>query len=141
GARGAAHADRPPPRVRGRRVRPQCLPAPRRSQVGRLVLRRVRPRVHERHLAQRGARPDGSGQLGRRHHDRAHPNRGAAGVIAAIAASTLTLLKVGFLVLLYLFFFRAIRVVYLEISPKRNAPIVPTVPGPAAAKAAPPATK
>jgi hypothetical protein len=60
-------------------------------------------------------------------------------ITGALTASTLTLLKAGFLILLYLFLFRAIRAVYLEISPKRvrapaqrrhRRPIPPREPGP-----------
>ena len=49
-----------------------------------------------------------------------------------MSEATLTLLKLGFLLLLYLFLFRAVRAVYLEISPRRaaRAQVHPQVPVP-----------
>lgn len=62
----------------------------------------------------------------------------AKGIVLAgapgVNEATLKLLKAGFLLLLYLFLFRAVRAVYLEISPRRlNAP----APSPAARGSAP----
>jgi hypothetical protein len=49
-----------------------------------------------------------------------------------VSRATLTLFKAGFLVALYLFLFRAVRAVYLELSPKRLPPAGPPQGPPAA---------
>ena len=55
-----------------------------------------------------------------------------------MSAATLTLLKAGFLLLLYLFLFRAVRAVYLEVSPRRAAKVAKAAGSAAAAAAAAP---
>ena len=101
---------------------PARLPAPRRDPARARRLPPRRPRLAERHDGQR--RPGEEPRAGRRRRDRhrrrVHPVRG---VVAAstVSEGLLTVLKFCFLALLYLFLFRVVRIVRLELKPAKVA--------------------
>ena len=92
---------------------PERLPPPRRAAAGRHVLVDRRSGIHERHRGERLARRAGQARARRhRHHrrDRARLHPRAAVIAAQVAVEeALLLLKIGFLVLLYLFLWKIVR--------------------------------
>ena len=92
---------------------PQRLAPPRRAAAGRDVLVDRRPRIHERHRGQRLAPRAGQARDRRHRHrrrDRARLHTRAAVIAAQVAVEeALLLLKIGFLVLLYLFLWKIVR--------------------------------
>src|SRR5205085_6892117 len=104
---------RPLARVRHPHRRSERLPAARRDPPRRRHLLGRRPRLDERHRRERPAYPAGSA-LGRRpDHDRHHRPRlppGEPVTLDSIAVEeALLILKILFLVLLYLFIWRIVR--------------------------------
>src|SRR5207237_1322366 len=142
-ARQAPADHRPLARVRHPGRRPECLAPPCRNPARGCSLLGNRPRLHERDRRERAPAPAREAR-GRRpahgRHLRAGVRPGEAVIVGAVAVETaLLILKIVFLVLLYLFIWRIVRSVAKDLRlPQESFVLAPE--GGLAARASGPST-